>query len=44
MALRTPGDLASGRHLVRVGQREARGVVIKRRVGPVRRVVAAGAL
>jgi len=44
VALRTRGDLARRGHLVRVGQREARGAVIECRVGPVDGVVASRAL
>ena len=41
VALRAACYLTRWRHLVRVGQRETRGAVIKRRVCPVGRVVAA---
>ena len=44
MALTAGRNIAGRCQMVRVGQRETRGAVIKRRVGPVRRVVAAGAL
>ena len=44
MALRARCDLARRGHLVRVGQREARGAVIESRVSPVDGVVAARAL
>lgn len=44
VALRARGHLACRRHLVRIRQRETRGRVIECRVGPVRGVVATGAL
>ena len=43
MALRASRNLAGGRHLVRIRQREARGAVIKLAVGPDRDGVARGA-
>src|SRR5262245_58458063 len=44
VALRTSRDFTGRGHLVRVGQRKSGGTVIKGRIGPVRGVVASGAL
>jgi len=44
VTLRTGRDLAGRRHLVRVGEREARGRMVKFSIRPIRRVVTGGAL